>query len=319
MDILSDVLQSIRLEGSVFFRSALARPWGMSCPANDMPLFHIVLFGHCWIQTDAMAEPIRVEDGDIVFIPRGEAHWIADSPGSPRIPSTRLLEAYQCGAPLFQEGEIATRLLCGYFRFDKGLGHPLMGALPPYLHVKPGTDAEYIWLRHMIETMDLEAEIHRPGKEVVVDRLCEILFIQILRRSEEGLGNHTNFLAALAAPAIRHALHLIHSQLDHPWTLEELAREAGASRAVFAARFHQLVGVPPKAYITSWRMHKATRLLEDRGLSLSDVAAEVGFASDSAFSKAFKRCFKIAPSALRQRMQRSLSPSLTGSDARTHR
>lgn len=294
MDILSDVLQSIRLEGSVFFRSALARPWGMSCPANGTPLFHIVLYGHCWLQTEAMAEAMRVEDGDIVLIPRGEAHWIADSPGSARMPSTRLLEAYQCGAPLFQQGEIATRLLCGHFRFDKGLQHPLIEALPPYLHIKSGAGAEYAWLRHMIETMDLEAEDQRPGQEVV-DRLCEILFIQILRRSEDVLGDHANFLAALDDPAIRHALQLIHSQLERPWTLEELAREVGASRAVFAARFHQLVGVPPKAYITSWRMHKATRLLEDRGLSLSAVAAEVGFASDSAFSKAFKRCFKIAP------------------------
>lgn len=121
MDILSDVLHSIRLEGSVFFRSALASPWGINCPANDTPLFHIVLLGHCWIQTAAMNQPIRVENGDLVLIPRGEAHWIADSPQSPRMPSARLLEAYQCGAPLFQQGEIATRLLCGYFRFDKGI------------------------------------------------------------------------------------------------------------------------------------------------------------------------------------------------------
>lgn len=318
MDILSDVLQSIRLEGSVFFRSALARPWGMTCPENDTPLFHIVLFGHCWLQTSAMRQAIRVEDGDIVLIPRGEAHWIADSPHSERIPSTRLLEAYQCGAPLFQQGEIATQLLCGYFRFDKGLQHPLMSTLPPYLHIKQGSRTEDLWLRHMVETMDLEAEASHPGKDVVVDRLCEILFIQILRRTEEALGQHGHFLAALEDPVIRQAMHLIHAQLDHPWTLEELAREAGTSRAVFAARFHQLVGVPPKAYITAWRLHKAARLLEDRGLSLSAVAAEVGFASDSAFSKAFKRCFKIAPSALRQRMQRALSPSLSDSDARTY-
>ncbi len=318
MDVWSDVLQSIRLEGSIFFRSALARPWGMACPANGTPLFHIVLFGHCWLQTAAMAEAIRVENGDIVFIPRGEAHWIADHPDSARMPSTRVLDAYQCGAPLFQQGEITTRLLCGYFRFDKGLQHPLMGALPPYLHVRQGVDAAYTWLRHMIETMDLEVESGHPGKDVVVDRLCEILFIQILRRAEETRGYYGSFLAALGDPAIRHALHLIHSQLDYPWTLEELAREVGASRAVFAARFHQLVGMAPKAYITVWRMHKATRLLKDRGLSLSTVAAEVGFASDSAFSKAFKRFFRIAPSALRQRMQGALSPTFSGSDDKTY-
>ncbi len=306
MDVLSDVLQSIRLEGSVFFRSALARPWGMSCPENDTPLFHLVLFGHCWLQTEAMDEPIRVEDGDIVLIPQGEAHWIADHPASARIPSTRLLEAYQCGAPLFQQGEIATRILCGYFRFDKGLQHPLMQALPPYLHVQRGAGDEYAWLRHVMETMELEVETERPGRDVVVDRLCEILFIQILRRAEEALGHHGSFLTALSDPTIRHALYLIHSQLDHPWTLGELAREVGTSRAVFASRFHQLVGMAPKTYITAWRMQKASRLLADRGLSLSSVAAEVGFASDSAFSKAFKRFFKIAPSALRQRMQRVL-------------
>ena len=317
MDVLSDVLQSIRLEGSVFFRSALARPWGMACPANDIPLFHIVLYGQCWLQTSVMRQAIRVDAGEIVLIPRGEAHWIADSPHSERMPSARLLEAYQCGAPLFQQGDIATRLLCGYFRFDKGLHHPLMNALPPYVHVRPGEQASDLWLRHMIETMDLEAEVGHPGKEVVVDRLCEVLFIEILRRAEETLGQYGNFLAALDDPVIRQAMELIHSQLDHPWTLDELAREVGTSRAVFAARFHQLVGMPPKAYITSWRMHKATRLLQDRGLSLSAVAAEVGFASDSAFSKAFKRCFNIAPSALRQRMQRALSPSLSDSDART--
>ncbi len=301
MDVLSDILRSLRFEGTVFFRSDLSPHWGMAFDAANEPRFHIILEGACWLQTVSMDAPVQLQAGDVAVLPNGDEHWMAHHPSSERIPSTHVMAAYERGTSLFQGDEVVTRLLCGLFRFDRGLTHALLSILPSCLHIKSGSSEEQVKLQQTLTLMGQERAVPGPGSDVMVDRLCEILFIQLLRIYQLLESPAHGILAALAEPTVAKALQLMHNQPDYPWTLEKIAREVGISRAVFSDRFSRLVGMPPKLYLTAWRMQKAASLLQDPSMSLFDVAAEVGYLSDTAFRKAFKRFFGVSPSAVQPR------------------
>lgn len=302
MDVVSDICRSIRLEGSIFFRSDLSAPWGIQLPAAHEPRFHVVLEGSMWYQTDKMSGPEKMQAGDILIIPEGEWHWIADGVGRTCVPSSELSAAVEEGRPMFQGSAVATQLLCGLFRFDKALKHPLISALPPQIQLRydqsPGCKFLLQTARWMFDEFDREA----PGASVLVDRLCEVFFIQALRSIQSIQSYSTGFLAALKDPRINKALQLMHAQPEVPWTLDDLATEAAMSRAIFADRFTHLVGSPPKSYLTAWRMQQALNLIKETVLPVITIAAKVGYTSDASFNRAFQRYFEVTPAEYRKQL-----------------
>lgn len=295
MDVVSDICRSIRLEGSVFFHSDLSAPWGIQLPSAHEPRFHVVLEGSMWYQTDKMSELKKMNVGDIIIIPEGEWHWIADSVGQKCFPATEIRTAVAAGNPMFQGDEVATRLLCGLFRFDKAIEHPLISALPPLIQLPYNNSAGRKFLIQTAQWMFDEFDEESPGASVLVDRLCEVFFIQALRNIQGIQEYSTGFLAALKDPRINKALQLIHNQPEVQWSLDKLAAEVAMSRAVFAERFNQLVGAPPKTYLTAWRMQQTINLIKETVLPIITIAARVGYSSDVTFNRAFHRYFKVTP------------------------
>lgn len=249
-----------------------------------------------------MHRPIKLEPGDVLVIPEGGWHWVADSLDSGRIPAAEVAQASLEGHPMFQDGPVATRLLCGRFRFDRELTHPLMSALPPLIHLPQADSPGLAWLQETGDWMYKELTNASPGSEILVDRLCEIYFIQALRSLQALDVLPTGFVAALNDRRINKSLQLVHSRPQESWTLERVAGEIGMSRAVFAERFHRLIGLPFNAYLTAWRMQKAINLLKRVDVSASRVADEVGYSSDISFSRAFRRYFGKTPGEYRKEL-----------------
>ncbi len=302
MDALSDILGMIRLRSSVYFRADFCSPWGMQVERGPFAQFHLVVRGNCWLQSEDMPEPILLSSGDIVVFPFGDSHWIAGDRRGRRLPGRAVVEAIRRKELIFQKGRMSATLVCGHFEFDRDFRHPFIQSLPRFIHL-PGTDQRrFSWLETVLQVMIQEAGADRPGAEAVALRLAEVLFIHILRSYMMRAEVNHGFFAALKDRRIHAAMKRMHSELQTDWTLERLAREVGMSRSSFAARFKQMVGMAPMEYLTTWRMHKARELLVERNLALIDIAERVGYRSEPAFIRAFKRCFGQNPGAMRREM-----------------
>lgn len=303
MDIVSDICRTIRLEGSVFFRSDLSAPWGIQLPAAHEPRFHVVLEGNMWFQTDKMAQPQLMQAGDVIIIPEGEWHWIADAIGRTCVLSAEAGAAANAGTPMFQGDVLATRLLCGLFRFNKAIKHPLLSALPDLIRLDHDDSPNQHFLIEIGQWMFNEFNRDAPGSNVLIDRLCEVFFIQSLRNIQEIKAYTTGFLDALKDPRIHKSLQAMHEKPQFAWTLELLAKEVAMSRAVFAERFNQLVGITPIAYLTAWRMQQALNLIRETVLPIASIAEQVGYNSDISFNRAFQRHFEMTPGEYRKRLE----------------
>jgi len=309
MDALADILESVHLSGSLYCRSDLSAPWGMDLPASDTTQFHAVRRGRCWLLRDE-ASPIRLETGDMVMLPKGTAHALADDPDTPLRPLTDLIA---CHLPaqmptgvkpplVFGGGGDPTALICGYFRFDAGAAHPLLSVLPAVVHVRGEGGRALTWLETTLDLIAQEATAGRPGGEVLINRLTEALFIQVIRAHLEARTSpEPSWLAGLCDPRIASALGLIHREPGEAWTVDTLATRVGLSRSGFSARFRDLVGEPPLHYLTRWRMQVASNHLQDGRLSLAEVAEAVGYRAEASFSRVFKRMVGVAPGAYRRR------------------
>ena len=302
IDLLSEILRSARLEGSVFFRSHLTAPWGIELPAGDEPRFHVVLDGRAWLHSSKMERPQLLKAGTAVVLRDGEDHWIADDPQSRRVSSAEASTAQQRGEALFQGPRSDCHLLCGLFKFDRELRHPLLETLPSLSVLSGEHGAGLEWIGQTGALMATEMAEGRPGNAVMMDRLCELFLIQILRHLSHFEGQTAGFIAALDDRYISRALQLIHQRPAEPWDLASLASAAGLSRSAFANRFHTLVGVPPKAYLTMWRMQKARALMRNPYNLLNYIAKEVGYSSDVALIRAFQRHFGKSPKEMRREL-----------------
>lgn len=298
MDVLSDVLQLVRLRGTVYFQSDFAAPWGMAMETSDLAAFHMVVRGHCWLWT-ADSPPIPLAGGDMVLFTQGDAHWLSDKPGGACMPGVSVLADIQQGRSPFRQGDVCTTLLCGHFEFDRELHHPLLQELPPLIHLRGAARHETACLDTAAALITRETSAPRPGTAVVVDRLAEILFIQMLR-AYMAETQPDGYWAALNDREISQALTLLHAQPEANWTLDSIARRIGMSRSAFATRFKQLVGETPMRYLTGWRMQKARELLRETNSPLSAIACQVGYHSQAAFIRAFHREFQQNPGAMRQ-------------------
>ncbi|MFG2298349.1 AraC family transcriptional regulator [Streptomyces sp. NPDC048603] len=309
MDVLSDVVAVTRTGRP---RSAHVRwhaPWGQefaSVPGSAG--FQVILQGSCWLLPPD-AEPVRLLAGDVVFLPHGSGHTLADSPE--RLMTTpacglddhELYDAY-ASATVDRSGDRGpvTVVLCGAYQLDPSRTHPLLLTLPDLIHLSAHSDRRPA-LRSAVELLAAELETPRLGTDAVIPALLDTLLLYMLRiwfDEQPARGDTTGWAAALNDPPVTGALHAIHRDPAAPWTVAKLAAEAGLSRARFARRFAMLVGQPPLGYLTWWRMTTAARLLRTTDAPLRSIAAQVGYTSEFALAHAFKRTHGTAPGAYRR-------------------
>jgi AraC-like DNA-binding protein len=307
VDVLTDVLASLGLVGRLFCRSVLSAPWGLSFPSGSFGYFHVVERGSAWLGgLPGRAKPIALSLGDFVVLPQGTGHSLADVPGRRIVPIRDLVQETQSerGVLLVHGGGgPETSLLCGAFGFRRWNGHPLVSLLPSVIHMRSGAAGRSEWLDPTLQLLGSESLCTRPGHDTVVTRLIDVLFIQVLRAwLEEGAPRHGHgWLGGLRDSRIARALAAMHEKPGRAWTVRDLASRAGMSRSPFAAHFSSLVGEPPLSYLTRWRMQVAATLFQDDPeLTIGHVASHVGYESEPAFNKAFKRATGITPGAFRR-------------------
>ena len=308
-DLLTDLFATLRLHSGVYFRAELSGAWAIEVPAEHRRIrFHLVRYGNCWARVGAALAPTRLSEGDVAIIPNGAAQILSDRPD--REPS-RLEDLVAAGAIgrsgvlTYGEGDGRVRLLCGFCGFDEDIGHPVLASLPPLIVLSPRDLGAEPWLAETLRLMTLETDLSGQGMDGILGRLLEVAFVQVVRRlGARADGTGTGYMSALADPHLSKALMSIHAAPEHPWTIAELARGAGLSRAVFADRFTATVGLPPIGYLTHWRLMKARRLLRETGLATDEIARRCGYKSLPSFTRRFKAVFEIGPGAFRRVAQR---------------
>ncbi len=302
-DPLGETLYQLRLDGSLYALSELRAPWGIDMPAlPGKMMFHIVTSGSCWLKSGD--EPaIELQQGSLVLLPRGEGHLILDEPEAhaepffdlPVVQVNERFETLSYGG----NGKL-TRLTCCVMDFDYVAGTQLINHLPQVLHINSlDTDVDG-WLEHSLRFLAREARDQRPGGQTIMANLADILVIQAIRTWLE-TSEHANggWLAALKDKHIGNALVAIHRAPEKNWSVELLAKTVGLSRSGFSARFTSLVGESVMQYVTRWRMLVARgKLLESR-IGLGELSEQLGYQSEAAFSRAFKRVFGVSPGSVR--------------------
>lgn len=318
-DPLSDLLKTVRLTGAVFFEIAAQGPWAVASPARELILprilpgadhliaYHVVTAGQCF-GTAAGGEPAALKAGDVIVFTNAQPHVMSSAPGMQADPPVRdVLEVAAAGQQPFcinyGNGQNSTRLVCGYLACDAGPFNPLLDNLPPVLTARDGGDS---WISQFITMAVAETSAKHAGSETVLTRLSELMFVNVVRNYLEALPpEKTGWLAGLRDPSIGKALSLLHDKPAAEWTIDELARQTGVSRSVLAERFTELLGIPPMHYLAKWRMQIACELLTGSNANVASIAARVGYESEAAFSRAFKKLIGETPSAWRQRASRS--------------
>lgn len=299
MDVLSDILQSVQLRGSVYFSTCFCSPWGLEIEKTDNASFHIIEQGECWLQMDSLPEPKKLAAGDILVLPHGTKHQISDKPDSQCLNGQNAVKRIISGDNPFVGEQGSFNILCGYFEYANDQQLPFLKSLPEVIHLTQSERDKICRLDAVLTLIVNEASIDQPGKTAIVDRITEVLFIQVIRAYIQ-LHNHAdNYLAALNDKQIAKALAGIHQSPERDWTVEGLAIEVGMSRSVFANRFHLLVGETPMKYLLIQRMQLAKRQIATSKDSLFNIAERVGYSSDSSFKKAFKRFFNETPASFR--------------------
>ena len=296
-DVLGDVLTTLRFRGSIFFRSMLAAPWGVSIPEKGIPRFHIGLSGSCFVGSDNHT-PVQIQQNDIAMLPGGGEHWIADQPGRPLATSERAGEACELGTPLFQDGEITNQIMCGIVNYDREAEHPIFDALPEVIHFPKIKTDEPIWMTVAL----MNSEILRIDSidNPIIDRLTEVLFLQLLYHYAQNNEGANGFLAALKDRRLHQAITLIHQMPAHDWSLESLGNQVGMSRATLVRHFENAIGVSPMSYVRRWRITKAYNLINYTSTPFEQIATVVGFSSANALNKAFQRHYHYTPAELRR-------------------
>ncbi len=308
-DPLGEALHFLRMSGTFYARCEFSAPWALELPALPGTLmFHVVTSGECTLVVPGAA-PRSLRPGGLALVPHGQGHRLESDPTATGIglfdlPREELSERYEM-LRIDGGGQPAT-LICGVVRFDHPAGRHLMGLLPRLMTVDGGTPLEQDWLQSTLRLMAHEARALRPGGETVITRLADVLVIQAIRAwLDQDPEAHAGWLGAVRDPQVGQAINLIHRGPGQEWTVARLAHEVAMSRSAFAARFTELVGEPPMQYVTRWRMSVAPTLLENRAASLSEIAEKLGYRSEAAFSRAFKRETGMSPGAARAAASRS--------------
>lgn len=304
VDSLGEALHFLRMTGTFYCRAEMTAPWALALPARKGCLsFHVVMSGGCLLEVEG-GEARLLQPGDLALVPHGEGHRLSSEPGvlAPSLHDLRHERVSDRYAILRHGGEgAATSLVCGAVRFDHPAAHHLVKLLPRMIHVEASMSPQMDWMQSTLRLMAAEAKELRPGGETVITRLADILVIQAIRSwIQEDPAAQSGWLGALQDNQIGRVIALIHRDPGRPWTVASLATEVAMSRSAFAARFTELVGEPAMHYVARWRMRVALVWLKEDSAALGELASRLGYQSEAAFSRAFKRFIGISPGAVRR-------------------
>lgn len=300
MDVLTDVLNTLDLNGWLSSRRELVPPWRYDFAPTKDSMFHVLSYGGAYLQVEGEAEPVRVHDGDVLLFPTGHPHSLYDDPASPLTRLVQLDYNPQRGHHVVNHPNPDLLMLCGSFHFEYPNNFPLIHRLPKLIHISGEQGRMEQGFSDIVRMIARESAAPQLGSAVMLKRLTELLFIQVIRlwisRQTEG---SVGWVGALRDQPISAALGLIHQSPERHWKVQELADAAALSRSAFSARFTELVGEPPMTYLTRWRMLKATRMLKNE-VGMETIADLLGYESEAAFRKAFKREIGIPPAQYRR-------------------
>jgi AraC-like DNA-binding protein len=332
-DTLSDVLRSVRLRSALFFDLSCGGQWlaeapgaekiaAMAMPGVDQVIdFHVVTSGECWIAVQG-EPPLRLACGDIVMLPQGDPHVVSSAPGLRgdakadfgkemklhnrpfRVASEMGISGpLSCGGEPDKDYEVETSLVCGFIGCDKRPFNPLLATLPRLLHL-PASDGS-VWGAQFAQLAATHSASTRPGSEALLERMSEMMFVDAVRRHIDRLDEQsTGWLAGLRDRFVGRALALMHEKPADDWSIDELGNQVGLSRSALHERFVDLVGMPPIQYLAQWRMQLAARMLRESQTSVLSIALRVGYESEAAFGRAFKRLVGMPPATWRRKQGR---------------
>lgn len=307
MDALSDILNSVKLK-AVIYRKLIATTvsWGIEIAQDSNSQFWRLLKGSCYLRIPG-ENAIKLNVGDIVFVPHGAAHRISGNPKSSCVPASQYTKALLSGNPLFQGNREETVLIGGHFEIAPSFNHPFINSLPKWIHITK-TDGEFnAWLINILAFINEEISNEKAGSKVILGRLADIIFILIIRAYLSQKNVEQGFLLALRDERISRSLQCMHESPDKEWTLEQLAVKAGMSRSLYCKEFKRLVGETPLGYLTNWRVLKSKEFLLENKENISEVAAKVGYRSEAAFNRLFKSKVGETPASYRRKAHSSIS------------
>jgi AraC-like DNA-binding protein len=309
MDALSEALNAVHMTGAIFYYAECSSPWGFAVPAlhrvahmlapgtERLVPYHLVSEGTALLKFDTLQ--LELEAGDVLIIPHGDAHEVSNGSPTMLIDSAASLGKFLAGELRTMRlggGGVKTCFVCGYFGCERSADRLFLAGLPQVIKVNMRGDSTGEWLESSIRYLVREADNPRPGQAVLLSKMAEALFVQTLRRYMESLPpEQKGWLAAARDPIVGGALALVHANPGEPWSHDELARRVGTSKSVLAKRFDVFLGEPPLAYLTRWRLQLAARALQTSRKPVGVIAAEVGYTSQAAFNRAFKREFDMSP------------------------
>ena len=314
MDVLSEVLKVVKLQGAMFYNGEFTAPWSLRSPpsrtiapyvatgAEHVIVYHLLTEGRASVRLEG-GESLTLSAGEIVVFPHGDPHIVENGSAARTMDISQDLARIFCqGLALarFGGGGELTRFVCGYMACEPRLSHVFLSGLPPLFKVRIRDDASGRWLENSIRFSVNQADTPRAGGEAVLAKLSEVLFVETLRGYIANLPpEQTGWLAGARDSEVGKTLALIHRNPAHPWTLVSLAKEVGVSRSVLAERFRHYLNEPPMAYLTRWRLQLGRQMLSSTNYTVAQIAAEVGYESEAAFNRAFKREFAIPPARFR--------------------
>lgn len=300
-DLTSELLHAFRVSSSVLCRSVMAPPWGFGVAARDAASFHVLIDGEGWLAVDGIDGPTRLRTGDLVVLPRGNAHWVRDAPASEAPPLTSILaEREVVDGELHFGGDSGplTEIVCGVFQMSGGPRSVPSDVLPAIIHAPASAGAA--WWAPVASAVRDELRAPSAGGSAVVNRLLESLLADAIRTAAPTIGDGEEGSAALADPRMGAVLARMRERPDVGWTVGELARMAAMSRSAFVDRFRALVGTPPMRHLTSIRLAKSLELLRTTDLTVAEIGRRVGYGSEEAFSRAFRARFGDSPTGFRK-------------------
>jgi AraC-like DNA-binding protein len=304
-DPLGEALHFLRMNSIFCSRSELSGEWSVALPAmQDCLMFHVVSSGQCWFEADGVENRL-LKPGDFALVPHGKGHILASEPGLPTtdlfdLPREQISERYEI-IRHSNGDDVPTTLICGAVRFSHPAARNLVELLPKIICIETWNSPQMSWMQSTLQLMAAEASELQPGGETVITRLADILVIQAIRAwMEKDPAAQTGWLGALQDKQIGHSILLIHRNPEKKWTVNLLAEKVAMSRSVYAARFKEIVGESPMQYVTRWRMNVAQMWIKEENLALIEIASRLGYDSEAAFSRAFKRIMGVTPGAARR-------------------
>lgn len=315
LDLVSDILTSLSMRGALYFRTSFTKPWGVAVPAyENVARFHFAHRGSCIIAVSGVAEPVQLAQGDLIIIPHGASHemYCGHEPERTILPLDTVLDksGYDGSGVLVYGGgepQSETQLICGHFSFEKHARHVLMDRLPPFIHLTNYGENAGKWMEATLRVIGDEAGGQRMGGDLIALKMSEVIFAQAIRSFIEGNDAPEWGLGAFSDPNLCQALDAFHKTPNTVWTVERLAQSAGMSRTSFAVLFQKKMDLTPMQYVTSWRIEIAKQLLCNPKNTLTDAAEGAGYASDSAFSRVFKKETGMTPAGFKNAARTSLS------------